>query len=338
MKQQHDLLVVGSGPVGIVVARRLAEHGLRVTVLEAGAAITTPPGSHFRNQPRIRENVDGYFAAIEPYLQPVTDPTKQADLPGAFESALVGGSGILWTNNCPRAAEFERWEAMTPNEWEKRYAETEDMLRVVPAPTTNSRTGAEIRERLQEILAHEGRSLCDLPFSGRILPSGEIYYNGPWDFLEAATPDVRKRITIRSGMRVNRLRLHGSCVTGVDVEVADKESVSLKVSAIFLAGGAIGIPRLLHRSGIRPAALGRGISFHTLLFGQMILDPDLCPFASVTDIVPRLWIPPKVESPWHLMLLRDTCPFPPAEEVENPHRLLEVQAFLSMEFHDENAS
>ncbi len=91
MKQQHDVLVVGSGPVGIVVARRLAEHGLRVTVLEAGTAITTPPGSHFRNQPQIRENADGYFAAIEAYLQPVTNPTKQADLPGAFESALLGG-------------------------------------------------------------------------------------------------------------------------------------------------------------------------------------------------------------------------------------------------------
>ncbi len=337
MKQQQDVLVVGSGPVGIVVARRLAERGLRVTVLEAGTAITTPPGSHFRNQPRIRENPDGYFAAIAPYLKPVSDPAKQADLPGAFESALVGGWGVLWTNNCPRVTEFERWEAMTPHEWEHWYTEAEDMLRVVPAPTANSRTGTNIRARLQRILAHEGRTLCDLPFSGRVLPSGDFYYNGPWDFLEAATPEVRSRISIRSGVWVNRLRLEESRVTGVDVEVAGKKSVALNASAVFLAGGATGIPRLLHRSGIRPAALGRGISFHALLFGQMILDPDLCPSADATDIAPRLWIPPETESPWHLMLLRDTCPFPPAEEIENPHRLLEVQGFLSMEFQDENA-
>ncbi len=88
---------------------------------------------------------------------------------------------------------------MTPDEWERRYAQAEDMLRVVPSPTTNSRTGHKIRERLQGVLADEGRSLCDLPFSGRILSSGDFYYNGPWDFLQAATPDVRNRITIHSG-------------------------------------------------------------------------------------------------------------------------------------------
>jgi choline dehydrogenase-like flavoprotein len=235
------------------------------------------------------------------------------------------------------AAEFERWEAMTPDEWERWYTEAEHMLRVMPAPATNSRRGASIRKCLQGILAQEGRTLCDLPFSGRVLASGDFYYNGPWDFLEAATPEVRSRIEIHSGMRVSRLRLEGSRVVGVDVEVAGKKSDAVNASAVFLAGGAMGIPRLLHASGIRPAALGRGISFHALLFGQMILDPDLCASASATDIAPRFWIPPKAESPWHLMLLRDTCPFPPAEDVENPHRLLEVQGFLSMEFHDENA-
>jgi choline dehydrogenase-like flavoprotein len=35
-------------------------------------------------------------------------------------------------------------------------------------------------------------------------------------------------------------------------------------------------------------------------------------------------------------VLRDTCPLTPAEAVDNPHRLLEFQAFLPVEFHAEN--
>jgi choline dehydrogenase-like flavoprotein len=105
---------------------------------------------------------------------------------------------------------------------------------------------------------------------------------------------------------------------------------------LVLAGGAIATPRLLHRSDIRPRALGRGLSFHGLLFGQVVLEPGLCPTASTLNIAPRLWIPPTVDSPWHIQLLRDTCPLPASETVDNPHRLLEIQAFVPMGFRDDN--
>ena len=46
MKNNPDVIVVGSGPLGIIAACRIAEGGRRVLVLEQGAAITQPPGSH----------------------------------------------------------------------------------------------------------------------------------------------------------------------------------------------------------------------------------------------------------------------------------------------------
>ena len=124
---------------------------------------------------------------------------------------------------------------------------------------------------------------------------------------------------------------------GVDVMGPGDEHGGLEAPIVLLAGGAIGTPRLLHRSGIRPDALGRGISFHALLFGQVVLGPEMCPATGESDLAPRQWIPPTPGSPWHIQVLRDTCPLPAAEAVNNPHRLLEFQAFLPVEFRGENA-
>ncbi len=337
LKQDRDVLVVGSGPVGIGVARRLAELGLRVAVLEAGSAITEPPGSHIRNQRQFQQDPDGYFAAIERYLSPVTDLPNPSPLPGVTESSLIGGQGILWTNDCPRAAEFERWEVMTPSEWEQRYSEAESILQVVPTPSAKSRRTQRVCNRLQDALGEQCRTVSDLPFAGQILPSGEIHYNGPADILAAAADEVRLRIAIHPGVRVTRLITTGSRVTGLEVETADNERSLLEASTIFLAGGAMGTPRLLHRSGIRSAALGRGLSFQVLYFGQVVLEADLCPATGETDLAPRLHISPTVDTPWQVMMLRDTCPLAASEDVADPHRLLELQAFLPVEFQEENA-
>ena len=292
MTTGNDVLIVGSGPVGTAIARRLAESGLEVTVLESGTAITDPPGSHLRNQPRFQQNPDTFFSGVEPYLQSPNESPTSSDLPGASDSSLVGGQGILWTNNCPRMAGFERWEAMAPMEWERWYSEAEDMLQVVSDPTAASRTGQGVCDSLRSALADQGRIIRGLPLSGRLLPEGRIHFNAPWDIHAAASQEVQDRITIRSGLRVTRLRYHGSRVMGVEVTGPGDDREVLEAGTIVVAGGAIATPRLLHRSGIRPQALGEGISFHTVLFGQVVLAADLCPPASESDIAPRLWVPP----------------------------------------------
>jgi choline dehydrogenase-like flavoprotein len=329
--RHSDAVIVGSGPLGVACARLLAERGLSVTVVEAGPAITEPPGAHFRNQPRFVRDPDSYFAAIDRYLAPIA-----GDLPGAADSSLVGGQGVLWTNNCPRAVGFERWDAMTPHEWERAYSAAEALLQVVADPSAGSHVDRAIRERLRGVLSEQGRVIQGLPLSGQVPDRGGIYFNGPWDIVQAADPLVRERIAVLPNTRVTAVRHRDGRVTNVDIQGAGGHD-SLDARRVVLACGAVGTARVLHCSDIRPKALGRGVSFHALLFGQIILREGIGPRPGDENRTPRLWIPPTAAAPWHIQVLRDTCPLAPDEPVDDPGRLLEFQAFVPMTFRDQNA-
>jgi choline dehydrogenase-like flavoprotein len=109
---RRDSVVVGSGPIGAVAARRFAEAGEQVALLEAGQPISSPPGSHVRNETRFQHDPDSYFAGIAGYFQYFDETAPPAGLPGASTTTAVGGQGVLWTNNCPRPAAFELWPTM----------------------------------------------------------------------------------------------------------------------------------------------------------------------------------------------------------------------------------
>lgn len=51
--QAEPVVVIGSGPIGAVAARRLAEAGRAVTILEAGPVISDPPVPTFATRSAI---------------------------------------------------------------------------------------------------------------------------------------------------------------------------------------------------------------------------------------------------------------------------------------------
>jgi C-glycoside oxidase len=85
----------------------------------------------------------------------------------------------------------------------------------------------------------------------------------------------------------------------------------IKAEEVVVAAGAIGTPQLLHRSGIRPPALGRWLSYHPLLIRQVVLDENLCAAPGLADREPRLQIRPTGMADWYSLVLRDVSPFQP---------------------------
>ena len=323
---RRGIVVVGSGPIGAVAARRFAEAGEQVTLLEAGQPISSPPGSHVRNVIRFQHDPDSYFAGIAGYFRYFDETAPPAGLPGASTTAAVGGQGVLWTNNCPRPAAFELWPTMPDAEWDRYLGDAERYLDVHDDTFDASVRQRCIIERLRMPLSGDGREIVGQPMAGRLLDASTIHYVASDDILAGSD------VTIRTA-EVQRIVTDGQSNSGV--ELADGEHIDADI--VVVAAGAFDTPLLLHRSGLRSPALGRYLTYHPVLFSQLVLDESICR-ADGYDIPPRLQIPPTTTAPWNTMILRDTCPAPaePPDVDVAANRLVEIQTFCPVDTHRDN--
>ncbi|MFZ0217403.1 MAG: pyranose oxidase [Candidatus Dormiibacterota bacterium] len=157
-----DVLVVGSGPIGSAVARRLVEGGRHVLMIDAGPKLSERPGAHLKNAYLYQRNLDLFADIIRGHLHLVSvppDPRPEITLdPGAFmfdpkryggfvqntqnpdqdprtnlDAAAVtygvGGMATHWTCAIPRHhPTVERHGFLSDQQWDELYTEAEQLL------------------------------------------------------------------------------------------------------------------------------------------------------------------------------------------------------------------
>jgi choline dehydrogenase len=263
-----DVIVVGGGTAGAVVAARLVEAGLRVAVVEAG-----PDYGSYRSGGWPEELLDARAL-------PVThDWGYRGRGAGgqqlAFERARVIG-GCSAHNGCAFFAgwrgDYDAWAASGCPGWSceelrPRFARSVERLRVRRfspeeiQPFQRGFLGAAASAGIpwtDDVNDLDGGVGCG---SEPMNVVGGVRWNTAFAYLDPVR-DCRD-LTIVADATVERVLIANGRAFGVRARV-DGQPRELRADLIVLAAGAYGTPEILLRSGIGPAADLRehGISVH----------------------------------------------------------------------------
>lgn len=241
-----DVVVVGAGPAGCVTARRLAEAGADVLLLEAGRSAA--PGS----AGLLDVGPDSRVA----WRHRATLGGMPLDLP---RGRALGGSGAVNGGYCvpARPADLAAWGPDWPRRYAVGLARAVERLRPVVAPRTA--TAARVAAAFPGRLSTVGQARRG---------SRRVTAFAAWD-----PPGAGARV--RTGATVRRVRWAGGRVGGRcdGVVLDDDEEISAR--HVVLCAGAIGTAVLLSRSGIGPATghpVGQGVQEHPELLLDMPAD------------------------------------------------------------------
>ncbi|MBE0515926.1 MAG: GMC family oxidoreductase [Methanophagales archaeon] len=239
MKMEADVIIVGSGAGGIVVAKELAERGRGndVVVVEAG-----PYGK--------RE------AAITYYDRILSE--QRIEIARAL---CVGGTTLVTAGNGPRSLEKELKSIGIDLEQEFSELESEIGIKSVPENCYGEGT-----KKLVDASAELGYKAVPMPkvidfdtcMSCRRKPCGECVFGCPTDAKWTAASWVaeltRQGVTIQPDTKVEKVIIENGRARGVLAKGKEFRS-----NMVILAAGALETPKILLASDFAPDEVGKNL-------------------------------------------------------------------------------
>jgi choline dehydrogenase-like flavoprotein len=271
-----DVVVVGSGPGGAVVAEKLSSYGIKVVVLEEGDYVRAEDLPKSRNERPLRAFQKVYrnggltvaFSTL-PGRPPVPIPLGIG----------VGGSSLINSGTALRAnpETFEKFKNFGVNisydDIEPFYEEVERFLNVSPVS--------------DEILGVHGRIFLDaakrLGFSSGPLTRnmrgckgcGQCQYICPENaklamHISYIPEAIRQGAKVIVKSKVSKIIIHNGRAVGVEgeVKIPKEEGGFLKFKfrvfarVVVISAGAIHTPHILKKSGINSPACGKYLTIH----------------------------------------------------------------------------
>jgi choline dehydrogenase-like flavoprotein len=263
--ERCDVVVIGSGAGGAVVAKELAEAGRSVVVLEEGSYFTKddfvgPPMHRFQKVARDAGTTQTFSR------RPIPIPLGKA----------VGGSTVINSGTCWRTPDkvLRSWEldGIDPAAIRPYFEKVERVLNIRPSPVDLWGRNAE--------LTHEG--VKKLGYSGGALLRNITDCHGCGTCAMGCATNAKQAMHIsylplaqRAGARIfartraESVRVHHGHAAGVVAQLLDSTEkvrgrVTVHAPVVVVAAGTIHTPVVLKRSGLsgRSGQLGRNLRIH----------------------------------------------------------------------------
>lgn len=304
MSERFEVIVVGAGSAGSVVARRLHDAGQRVLLLEAGGPDSNPMIHDPVGMATLWHGPEDwdYFTVPQEHAA-----GRRLHLP---RGKVLGGShslnAMIWVRGARE--DYDGWAAAGNDGWA-----WDDVLPIFKAIENYDGGASELRGTGGPLDVNGGypltpihRSIIDAAVQWGLEHNPD--YNG--DHLDGISQQqVTTRggarlssyraylhpivgtpgLTIETGAWVHRVLLDGTRATGVEYEVGG-EVRQAHADAVVLSAGALDSPRVLLRSGIGPAAELAALGIDSVLdlpgVGRNLHDHLLSPVIFTTDARP----------------------------------------------------
>jgi choline dehydrogenase-like flavoprotein len=264
--EECDVVIVGSGAGGAVAAATLAEGGLDVIVLEAGES--------FNRENYPEEPLDAIAALYRDGGLTIAEGRPPIPVPVA---RTVGGTTVVNSGTCFRApdAVLAEWSKRFDIGWapelDEEFTAAEQFLQVTPVdPERMGRNGRLAMEGAAAVGASGGPitrnagscvQCSSCPFGCEIDAKRGMHVS----YLPRA---VAAGARLRTGTEAQRVLIEDGRAAGVACTAEASASGKRRPftvrarRATIVAGGALGTPELLLRSGLGGRQVGRNLHIH----------------------------------------------------------------------------
>ena len=289
--EDYDVIVIGSGMGGGILADELSDMDLKVLVLEAGSYLFP---THIANLPR--QHQVGQFDKHVWGLWDEFQTRNYNSAPGSGYNGAqgfnLGGRSVFWGGLIPKMASYEMdlWAAAVNSQEIKWYLEdsgyqkAENLMNASPIPPSTYHN--QIKGALRRFLPdynHFDAPVAVQYSNGNLatIPAG--MFSTADLLMESRLTDSsvgNQNLTINLNHAVTKIETDGNKATGVTAyDLIARKERTYKGKNVVLAAGTVESAKLAFLSGLNDASdkIGQGMTDHPVFFTHFAI-PNTSPF------------------------------------------------------------